>query len=277
MTKKYDDLMTRQDTHFSIQLLPGVLRLAPVHQQAGQQPDNLCGPYWAAMLLRSRGFTVNVEQVAQRAGSVVPVGDPELWLPRGAMPRPEECASLPTTHSLADAGTSAKGLMAAIEQFSASAYCCIPLMADWTADRVWQIIQLCQAHPDWEAVPLCNLKTGQLWGSHLGVSEAISYLNGHLIQPAAADWDVGHFLVLAGAVAGQINSLVWVCDTYPLFGWQGYHLQLASAIADGLNRGDGYEGGILLFTATYFQAAVEQAVAAIGFQISGWNNGSPAL
>jgi hypothetical protein len=267
--------MTQPDTHFSLQLLPGMLRLAPVHQQAGQQPDNLCGPYWASLLLRSRGFAVSAEEVAQRAGSVLPVGDPKLWLPNGATPRQDYHLPIPETDCLADAGTSAQGIIEAIDHLSAGAYCCLPLQTSWTAAHVWQVMELCQAHPDWEIVPLCNLRTGHLWGSQLGMSEAIAYLNNQPIQPTAADWNVGHFLVLAGWINGQRNSLIWVCDTYPQFGWQGYHLQSADTIANALNRDDGYSGGILLFVAASHRVEVEREVAAIGFRLECWDNGSP--
>ncbi len=41
--------------------------LAPLPQQAGQQPANLCGPYWVALWLRSRQYDIMLEQVAQQA------------------------------------------------------------------------------------------------------------------------------------------------------------------------------------------------------------------
>ena len=68
-----------------------------------------------------------------------------------------------------------------------------------------------------------------------------------------------------------------MCDTYPHFGWQGYHLQPLEAIAQALNRGDGYGGGILLFVADGEQAQVRQQAEAQGFTIECWNNGSPQV
>ena len=259
----------------TIQLLPSTLALSQEHQRAGQQPDNLCGPYWVGVLLRRYGLAVTAEQIAQAAGSVLPVGEPHTWLPSGAQSRQDYSLSIPMTDRMRDAGTSAHGLVQAITELSAQTYCLVPLQAKWSADRLTALLNLCQEHPDWDAVLLGNLKTGHLWGAGLLVSDAIAYLHGQPITPPAADWDVGHFLTLAGTVTGTVNSLVIVCDTYPLFGWQGYHLQSAEAIAHALNRGDGMGGGILVCVATTYRAQVEEAAIAQGFQVEIWDNGSP--
>ena len=265
-----------QQLNFTVQLLPGVDQLAKAHQWAGQQQDNLCGPYWVAMLLRSRGFQqLTPEQVAQSAGSVLPAGDPTTWLPKNATPRQDYGLALPVAVSLGDAGTSAQGLMTAVTQLSNGAYTLVPIQAEWSAERVAAMLTLCGNNPTWNAVPLCNIRTKPLWGSTLAVSDAIAYLHGETIDPPLADWNVGHFLALAGTVDGQARSLILTCDTYPNFGWQGYHLQPAAAIAQALNRGDDNGGGILLFVSTQNQEHVEQVVKAEGFAIEVWDNGSP--
>lgn len=263
-----------------IQLLPGISQITDFHQQAGQQPDNLCGPYWAAILLKSRGFTVTSEQIAQRAGSVLPIGDPLTWLPPGAASRQNYSLPLPATDTLEDAGTSAQGLIEAVAEFSQNRRLLLPLQTHWTADRLLTLVQLCQNFPDWSAIPLCNLRTGRLWGSHLSIDAAIAYLNQQPMQPAPADWDVGHFLILAGIVAGQAGQdspLLWIIDTYPSFGWQGYHFQSAAAVADALNRGDGHTGGVLLFIAAPDRDQVTQLIQQQGFRVEVWDNGSPVI
>jgi len=259
----------------SIQLLPSTLAISQEHQRTGQQPDNLCGPYWVGVLLRRYGLTVTAEEIAEAAGSVLPIGDPQTWLPRGAQSRQDYCLPIPMTDCMRDAGTSAQGLVQAIADLSDHDYSLVPLQARWSADRLMALLNLCREHPEWDAVLLCNLRTGHLWGSGLPVSDAIAYLQDQPITPPVADWDVGHFLVLAGTVTGAVNSLVLVCDTYPLFGWQGYHLQSAEAIANALNRGDGVGGGILVFVATTYRAQVEQAAIAQDLQVKIWDNGSP--
>lgn len=267
--------MLTQQNAFSVQFFPGMLQIAKEHQLAGQQHDNLCGPYWGAILLRSRGFSTTSEQLAHVAGSVLPVGEPSNWVPRGATPRQDYGLPLPAASRTEDGGTSAQGLIEAVAQAAAGAYCLLPLKADWSAERVETAIALCQNHPDWNAVPLCNIKTGHLWGSRLDLLTAIAYLNGQEMMPPPADWDVGHFVALAGTVVGAERSLVMICDNYPIFGWQGYYLQSAEAIAQALNRDDGHEGGILLFLATDDKQQAEQQATAQGFLIGAWDNGSP--
>jgi len=260
--------------NFVVLLLPGVAEIAKEHHLAGQQHDNLCGPYWVSILLRSHGYSVTPEAIAASVGSVLPAGDPLTWLPKGGTPRQDYSFPLPTTASLSDAGTSVYGLIETVAQVSQGKYCLLPLQAQWTAERVTEVLHLCQTQPDWKAIPICNLRTGHLWGAGLAVEAAIAYLNSQPIAPPPPNWNVGHFLALAGTVQGKSRSLVLVCDTYPMFGWQGYHLQSAEAIAHALNRDDGNGGGILLFVATQHQAQVQSAFGQ-NFTFQAWNNGSP--
>ncbi|KAM3090074.1 DUF6885 family protein [Phormidesmis sp. 146-35] len=264
-----------QHREFSIELLPGMSQAVSERQLAGQQQDNLCGPYWASLLLRSRRFSISPAAIARSAGSVLPIGDASNWLPRGALSRQDYELALPETDRLQDAGTSAQGLIEAVSEHSQNAYCLVPLRAEWSAERVEAVLKFCH-QADWEMIPLCNLRTSHLWGSQLSVSDAIAYLKGNPISAPPADWNVGHFLILAGTVKGEARSLVLVCDTYPTFGWQGYHLQPFDAIAQALNRGDGCEGGILLFANRLDQSAIEQHARQQGFVISIWDNGSPS-
>ncbi len=264
-------------TNLSLRSLPTTVLLDREHRLAGQQPDNLCGPYWAAILLRAQGVTnVDTEQVAIEAGSVLPIGDPATWLPTGASPRQDYRLPLPQTHRAEEAGTAVAGLIDAVSSTTAGRYMLVPLRAVWSPERVETLMTLCWENPDWEAVPLCNIRTGHLWGSRLLLSDVMAYLNGKEITVPAADWDVGHFLTLAGKIEGPVRSLVLVRDTYPRFGWDGYHLQSASVIAKALNRGDGYEGGILLFVAAKDKVEVERQAKERGFRILSWDNGTPA-
>lgn len=259
----------------SVQLLPGVIRSIAAHQQAGQQPDNLCGPYWISLLLRSQtNSEIRVDQFAQLAGSTLPNTDPMLSVPPGAKPRLDYQVELPHSEN-AVAGTSVPGLIAATTKASAGQYALVPLQTFWTAERVETVLAICQARSSWNAVPLCNIQTGHLWGTHLGIVEAIAYLNGEEIQPPAADWNVGHFVVLAGQVIGAKRSLLVIQDTYPNFGWNGYHLQSATAVAQALTRSDGSQGGILLFVAEHNRAEIEQYWQIAGFAIKPWDNGTP--
>lgn len=260
-----------------VRLLPGAIALMPAHHRAGQQPDNLCGPYWVAILLEVFGAAVlRADEVAKVSGAILPKeGNIAEWVPPGGTNRQDYSVDL-TLGPLEQSGTSVQGLIEATRKLSGDRYTLVPLKTRWTGALVEAVLQLCQTHPQWNATPLCNIKTGFLWGSKLPIQDAIAYLDGADITPPPADWNVGHFVSLAGTVQGSARSLMVVRDTYPILGWEGYYLQSSEVIADAMNR-DGYvsEGGLLLFVATEHQSDVEAAVAELGVAIAPWDNGTP--
>lgn len=270
-------ILTAQLPGASVELLPGVARSIVAHRQAGQQPDNLCGPYWVSLLLQTLGtISIRADELALLAGSILPaIEDSTSSVPPGANPRLDYQVPLPHTADASLSGTAVAGLIAATHQASVGQYRLVPLSTSWTAERVETVLNLCQDHPDWMAVPLCNVQTGHFWGSQLGVVEAIAYLNGELIQPPVADWDVGHFVVLAGQIKGTAQSLLIIQDTYAVLGWDGYHLQPAAAVAQSLSRSDGSQGGVAIFVAESNRVAVEQSFQAEGLAIEIWDNGTP--
>lgn len=257
--------------------LPSPLQFVTAHQQAGQQPDNLCGPYWVSVLLAAVGVSgYDAAQIAQRARTQLPPGDQtEQWLPAGATSRQDYSVALPIAPHLAVSGTAATGLIRAMAWASQGAYCLIPVQAPWQEATITTVLDLCLAHPDWQAVLLANVSTQPLWGACLPLVDAIAYLNGNDIAAPPPDWQVGHFLTLAGRVSGSARSLVIVRDTYPHLGWNGYHLQPFDRVAAALNRRDSCEGGLLIGVATEHQSAVEHACQAQGWAIAPWDNGTP--
>lgn len=268
----------------SIWLLPGALRVNQAHRLAGQQPDNLCGPYWVTILLQAYDRAAfSAEAVALLAKSVLPVGDSSLWLPKGASSRQNYSIALPQSRRVEDAGTAVSGLIEAVSRASEGRYALVPLRANWSAERVTGLLALCEDFPRWQATPICNLQTGFLWGSRLALGDALAHLSGEDIDPPKVDWNIGHYLTLAGTVKGTARSfstdtartLVIVRDSYPTFGWDGYHLQPAEAIANALRRDDGAERGVLLFVAAKNQLEIEGETRARGFDIAVWDNGTP--
>ncbi|MGJ3252018.1 MAG: DUF6885 family protein [Elainellaceae cyanobacterium] len=257
-------------------LLSGSQTIQSEHWQTGQQPDNLCGPYWAAILLRAIArVNTTPSEIGKWSGTILPTGDAKQWLPLGADSRQDYTTPLLTTIHLHESGTSAGGLAAAVKQCSANRYRFIPVQCQWSADKIRQLFWLCHQHPKWNIVPVCNLNTGYLWGANLPISEAIAHLNGMPITPPPPDWAVGHFVVLAGILHTSHRSLALMQDTYPTLGWQGYHLQPWEAIAAGLARDGQSQGGILLFAATHDQSEIEAQLQDAGFEITLWDNGTP--
>lgn len=260
---------------FTVRMLPGALEIAAEHLVAGQQLDNLCGCHWGAILLRSDGFDTDAEALAALAGTVLPGGDPRNSVPELASPRVDYRIGLPLADRPEQAGTSIGGLAAAVATVSGGRRDLVPLDTQWTAERVVAVLELCRAHPAWAAVPIANLRTGRLWGSRLGLADAMSWLAGAEVAPPAPDWDVGHFVTLAGTWDGPARTLVIIRDSYPVFGWDGHHLQPPEALAYALARGDGRAGGIALYVSSEDRPEVERVAKEAGFQIASWDNGTP--
>lgn len=220
-----------------ISLLPYLEPLLNVHQNNSQQPDNLCGPYWIALLLKAYGgLNVPAIDVAIAASTVLPSrGNPTDWLPPNASSLQEpNYTAIPTHADLASCGTSIQGLIHATKTLSQSQFCLIPLQSsNWQAG-LSAVLNLCQTH-SWQAIPLLNPHTSYFWGTNLSPYALISYLQAKPISPPPTDWSVGHFNLLIGAVH-QSAHLYALLDTYPQFGWQGLHLQPPEAISQSLNR-----------------------------------------
>ena len=256
-------------------MLPGALRVAREHHLAGQQQDNLCGCYWAAICLRADGFEVDAVDVALEAGALLPGGDPSDDVPPSATPRLDYQVPLPLAARADEAGTSAAGLVEAVARVSGGRRALVPLRAEWSEERVLAVLGLCRANPGWGAVPIANVRTGRLWGSRLPVAVALGWLAGEDVEAQPPDWDVGHFVNLAGTWDGPSRSLVIVRDSYPRFGWDAHHLQPPEALAAALRRDDGHEGGIGLYVADEDAAEVERFAKDRDFDVEVWDNGTP--
>lgn len=262
----------------NLNYLPFLESLLPFHTKAGQQPDNLCGPYWIAMLLNAyAGLSVSAMNVAIAAATVVPsTGNPADWLPTGASSRlGTDCDRIPTDPDVDKSGTSITGLIQATAGLSQGKFCLLPLQSDDWRVGLKTIWQLCQAHPG--IVPLLNIHTRYVWGSGLTPLQAIAYLAGDSITPPVPDWSVGHFTLLAGQVQGKTNRLYALLDTYPHFGWHSLHLQPPAALAQSLARPDlATEGGLALFMEAQARSRLESLIVQSGLQIVPWDNGSPS-
>jgi hypothetical protein len=257
-----------------VRWLPGATRIAPWHRAAGQQFDHLCAVHWAAILLRSDGIAVTPEALAIDAGTTVPGDGPEV-LPPGAVSRPVRTGTVPVAPRADASGTSAFGLADAVSRASAGARALVPLRAPWDPGWVRSVIDLCVDAPHWEAVPLANVRTGMLWGSRLPLLDVVAWLDGGRVDAPAPDWDVGHFVSIAGWLEGTSRSLVIVRDSYPGLGWDGHHLQPPEVLGAALSRGDGREGGVALYVSEADRAEVERAAKEVGFAIGSWDNGTP--
>ncbi|MEO0770219.1 MAG: hypothetical protein AAFY72_12450 [Cyanobacteria bacterium J06649_4] len=280
MTRSYaqrDALTNDEASRFSLSL-EYLQYLAPLLERS-QQPDNLCGPYWVALLLQAfGGLSVSAVEVAIAASTHLPAhGNPADWLPPGAHSlKGENYEKIPTLLETDLCGTSIAGLIQATELLSAEQFCLLPLQTpDWQ-NGINSLWSLCQTHPNWQIVPLLNSHTYYFWGSQLSPAAVLSYLATGKLSPPPSDWSVGHFALLFGCMTGKAANLYAVLDTYLQFGWEGLHYQSGDAIAHSLTRPQHTTtGGIALFIPTQYRTEITQAVTAANFTTQPWNNGSP--
>lgn len=262
-------------------LLPYLEPLLHHHEKAGQQPDNFCGPYWISLLLQSYGgMSLSAVEVAIAAATILPSqGNPADWLPPGARSRLGEGYDLiPTVADPATCGTAITGLIRATEALSRGRFCLMPLQTDDWVAGISALVDLCQTHPDRQIVPLLNVHTGYLWGSHLMPLQLLTYGQTGQLTPPPADWSVGHFALLVGHLQSHKNLLYAILDTYPHFGWHGLHLQPPDTLAKALQRPSlPTQGGVALFVAAAGRSRLIPRLTEAGFQIGSWDNGSPDL
>ncbi|MEM6256065.1 MAG: hypothetical protein AAF821_24395 [Cyanobacteria bacterium P01_D01_bin.156] len=264
-----------------ISLLSYLEPLLNVHHADNQQPDNLCGPYWISLLLKAYGdLNVSAIEVAIAASTILPSqGNPTDWLPpRATSLQGTDYDRIPTHTDLNICGTSIKGLVHATNTLSQEKFCLIPLQTtDWKTG-LSAVLTLCHSHPTWQAIPLLNCHTSYFWGTNLSPFTLISYLQGQPVSPPAPDWSVGHFNVLIGDIHKDANRLYAILDTYPQFGWQGWHLQPAAAVSQSLQRPQQTsQGGLALFVKAELYSEIKQLITQQGLEISAWDNGSPTV
>jgi hypothetical protein len=250
--------------------------MAQVLSRTAQQKDNLCGPFWAARVLNEAGFSVwdgeviDEDVIALRAGTLLPVAHTGADVPPGAATDATYRYALPAA-PVERSGTSAAGLIVAIEAASGGALRCVPLRGAWSVEGVEQLLDDAR---EIGARLIANVRTGRLWGSRPPVDTLLAELEGKPVQDPAAEWDVGHFVELEMLIRGPVGSLVVVNDSYPTLGWDGRHLQPPRAVVDSLLRGDGREGGVLVVVPPSRVDAVSALAARIGLEVGVWNNGT---
>jgi hypothetical protein len=241
-----------------------------------QQKDNLCGPFWAARILRESGIeewageTIDEDLIALRAGSVLPDDPADGAVPRGASNRTDYRFELPVVPA-SISGTAAGALAGAIEAAAEGAVCCVPLRGPWSPERVEALVERGRGLG---ARLIANVRTGRLWGSRPSQEVLLAELDGKPVIDPPPDWDVGHFFELSLLLRGPGGTLVLVLDSYPSLGWGGQHLQPPRTITAALDRGDGREGGVLAVVPADRAAAMKDLAGMLGLEVGIWDNGT---
>jgi hypothetical protein len=226
---------------FELRLLPGARTLLEVHARGLPQRDELCGAFCGSLALRAAGIDerdgepLDQDAVALAAGSVVARTPDTSSLPLGERGRRDYRLSLPLTDESALAGTTAPGLVAAIEQLAGEDFAVIPYNGPWTAsalDGLFDLAVACE-HP---VTLVANHATAHLWGTHPRVDQLLDYLLEGDQDGPPPDWRVGHFACIVGRVGGPAGALYALADTYPALGNGGVHVQPRERLAAALAR-----------------------------------------
>ncbi len=241
-----------------------------------QQKDEFCGPFWVvAAVAALTGRVVTQDDAAVAAGTLLTAGGGRLAdLPPGAASRADYLREVTTTQDTSLAGTSPQGIVRAIHEISGGDVTAVPLSGQWTHSMLNALAGLVLDGDD--AVAILNVATRYLWHSHPDLPDVLGYVDGADVHPAAAEWDVGHYVAIAGSLTGSQRQLLMCADTYPSLGAQGVHLQPAECLAAALNR-DGAEtsGGAIVAVPSHRAAGIQDWATGQALALSYWDNGAP--
>ncbi len=243
-------------------LLPGARALLAFHAQELPQRDDLCGAFCGALALHAAGVErfegesagatsepavgaekpkipmgepIDQDTVALAAGSVVSTRRDPGNLPLGEMGRRDYRLTLPFVDDAAVSGTTAAGVVGAIERLGDGGLAAIPYAGPWTAGTLDGLFGLV-AGLERPVALIANLATHHLWGGHARLDQLLAYLYDGERSGPPPDWDVGHFVCVFGRVRGPRGTLYGVADTYPALGHGGVHVQPAERLAAAIAR-----------------------------------------
>lgn len=262
-----------------LELLPGARALLAVHARELPQRDDLCGAFCGALALVAAGIEKHQEEpvdqdtVAAAAGSVISAAREAGTLPHGEAGRRDYRIQPPLIEDSDASGTTASGVLSAVERLSDGALAAIPYTGPWNAGTLAGLFDLVGTleHP---VTLVANLATRHLWGGHPSANQVLGYLfEGEQAGPTA-DWDVGHFVCVVGRTRGPGGSLYWLADTYPALGNGGVHLQPQERLATALERRDMPSGGMLVVVSVEDAEQVRVGAGALGLDEGVWDNGT---
>jgi hypothetical protein len=268
-------------TPLDMTLLPGARALLAAHERELPQRDDLCGAFCGALALRGAGIEelgdgpLDQDAVAIAAASVVGAVADVGHLPRGERGRRDYRLPIPFVESSAVSGTTAAGLLGAIEELAAGRLAAIPYSGPWNSAALAGLFDVLAAleHP---VALLANLATRHLWGGRPRAGELLAYLLDGDPGGPAPDWDVGHFVCVVGRLRGPGGSLYAVADTYPALGDGGVHLQPQERLAAAIARTDMPAGGVIVVSFAQDAPVVRRAADGLGLVEEIWDNGTVA-
>jgi hypothetical protein len=264
-----------------LELLPGARELLAARELAIPQRDDLCGALCGALALQAAGFArhggepLDQDRVAQAAGSVVSASVDERHLPPGAASRRDYRLELPVIEDAERSGTTAAGLVRALEELSGESLAAVPLSGPWSAHALDGLFETALAL-EGAVTFIANLATHHLWGAGTGLSVLLGYLLEGTRDGLPPDWDVGHFVCVLARVRGPAGRLYAIADTYPTLGRGGLHLQPVERLVPALSRPGMAPGGLIVALDARRAAVIRARAAELGLRVGAWDNGSVA-
>ncbi|HXW58849.1 MAG TPA: hypothetical protein VEJ23_05165 [Solirubrobacteraceae bacterium] len=262
-----------------VTMLAGARQLLSFHAGELPQRDDLCGAFCGALALHAAGIDsrggepVDQDLLAQAAGSVVSRLRDPASLPAGEQGRRDYRLPPPQIDEPGLSGTTAEGLVGAIERVSDDQLAAIPYSGPWSAEALDGMFEVAAtlARP---VTLVVNLATRDLWGSHPRPDQLLAYLlDGEQTGPPP-DWDVGHFACVVGRARGPGGHLYAVADTYPSLGSAGVHLQPRERLALALERPGMAPGGMIVVASPAEVQLVRAGAARLGLAEQPWDNGT---
>ncbi len=259
-------------------LLPGARTLLRAHARELPQRDDQCGAFCGALALAAAGVADGAEldqdAVAQAAGTVVSRVPDLATLPSGERSRRDYRIAPVLIDDASASGTNCVGVVRALEQLSDGRVAAIPLQGPWSVAALDGLFELVAAR-ERPVTLIANVATRELWGAGARIDQLLDYLLDGALDGPAPDWDVGHFVCVAGRTSGPGGALYTVLDTYPSLGRRGVHMQPRERLAPALARRGMAPGGMIVAVAAEDAGAVRAGAAELGLVEGVWDNGTP--
>src|SRR5438270_1087413 len=210
----------------SVALLPGAEELLRVHARELPQRDDFCGAFCGSLALFAAGLralggaALDQDEVALAAGTTVSTVPHTNMLPAGESGRRDYRLEPPLIGEHEESGTTATGLVRALEELSEARLAAVPFDRPWSESTIAGLFDaaLELEHP---ATLIANVATRHFWGARPSMAQLLGYLLRGELDGPRPDWDVGHFTCIGARIHGPAGTLYAILDTYPSLGARG--------------------------------------------------------